>query len=885
MIGDCTMPFWRRLLRRFRGGIDRDLDCELRGHLELEAEEQQEAGLSRDEARYAAQRAFGNVTLVKEDVREMWKWTSLEVLLRDLGYALRTLRANPLFTLTAVLSLALGIGANTAIFTLLHVTLWKPLPVEEPHQIFHVMRGSEDGEFGSSYVLLRELSEAAGSSGAIFAKAAYGVRKFGTDRDSSERVVGEPVTANFFSALRVEPAVGRLLESEDESVLGGNHVAVLSHAFWTRRFQSSPAVLGKTVLYKETPYTVVGVAQPGFTGVDPQTPIDIWVPVTADADKAWLTNAHSSWLTLFIRLGSSSVPARTQAVLESAFQAHVRREVLPGVTPHFRSILEGQHVTLRPASSGMSTVGRKYEKPLQLLMGVVALVLLISCANVANLVMARNSSRQREIDVRLAIGAGRRRIVSQLFTEALVIALLGAVCGVLVASWACRLLVSLLPDSPVPLFFDLQPDSTVLGFTAGLAVVTAILFGLAPAVRACRTGGTFLSQSGTRTTARSLTGKMLVAGQLAVSLVLLIGAGFFLETVRKLRSIDLGFRPQNVLTFNLSFPRATSAERIRQSYQQIQERLGSHPGVVSASYAWPSFYDGGGWSSPAEAEGRPAAPGEDNEAGLIAVGADFFETMGMGLLHGRYLNSHDLTGPPVAVVNERLARHYFGDTSPIGRRIRLPGNKPELREIVGVVPDAKHYGARKQPWRMVYLPGAKEGSFLVRVHADTRLVSAHIREAVSTVDRTAQVERIRELPAVVDSTFSRERLIATLSTAFGALATLLACIGLYGVMSYHLSRRTSELGIRMALGAQPGHIQWLAFRETLLLVLTGGAIGMGGAAAATRYVSSMLYGVEPAEGSVVVGSTLLLSAVALAAGFLPARRASRIDPVIALRHE
>jgi predicted permease len=734
-------------------------------------------------------------------------------------------------------------------------------------------------------VLLRELIEAAGSSGEIFAKAAYGVRKFGMDGDSSERVVGEPVSANFFSALRVGPARGRVFESQDDSVLGGNRVAVLSHAFWTRRFQSSPTVLGKTILYKETPYTVVGVAQPGFTGADPQTPIDIWVPVTADADKAWLTNAHNSWLTFFMRLAPGSEPGRIQGVLEAVFHAHVRREILPGASAHFRRVLEGQHVTLRPASSGMSIIGRQYEKPLLLLLAVVALVLLICCANVANLMMARNFSRQREINVRLAIGASRRRIVSQLFTEAVVIALVGAVCGVIVARWACRLMISLLPESRIPLVFDLRPDSAILGFTAGVAVVTAILFGLAPAMRACRDNGTLISQGDTRTTVRSLSSKMLVAAQLALSLLLLIGAGLFIGTIRNLRSIDLGFRPQNVMTFDVLFPRGTSAERIRETYLQIQKRLESHPGVVSASYAWPGIYGSGGWSSPAEAEGRPAAPGEDNEVGLIAVGADFFETIGMGLLQGRYLNTHDVTGLPVAVVNDRLARHYFGDTSPIGRRIKLPGNTPELREIVGVVRDAKHYGARERTWRMVYLPGAKEGNFLVRVNTDTRSVGSFIREAVSAADSRAQVEHIRQLPALVEGTFGRERLIAALSTAFGALATLLACIGLYGVMAYHLSRRTSELGIRMALGAQPGHIKWLALRETVLLVLAGSAIGVGGAIAATRYVSNMLYGVKPAEVSVIVVSMLVLSTVAMVAGYVPARRASRIDPMTALRNE
>jgi predicted permease len=883
------MRWWRAALewrpwvqRRLR---EADLDRELRNHLDLEAEEQQDAGKSADEARYAAQRAFGNVTLVKEDLHGMWRWTSLEILFKDLRYAIRTLISNPLFTLTAVLSLALGIGANTAIFTLLHVTLWKPLPIKEPHQIFHVVRSNAEGELGFSYVLLRELSEAAGSSGEMFARAAYRVRKFGVDGDSSERVVAEPVSANFFFALRVAPALGRLFESRDDSVLGGNRVAVLSHAFWTRRFQSSPVVLGKTILYNETPYTVVGVSQPGFTGIDPQTPIDIWVPLTADADPAWLTRASASWMTLYMRLGPGSDPARMQGGLEAVFQAHVQQQLLPGASARLRLILEGQHLTLRPASAGSSIIGRQYGQPLLLLLAVVALVLLISCANVANLFMARNSKRQREISVRLAIGASRGRIVSQLLTEAVVIAFFGAVFGVIVATWACELLVSLLPESRVPRVFDLRPDTTVLGFTAGVAAVTAILFGLAPAVRACRVNASLISQSGTRTTAGSLGGKMLVAGQLALSLLLLIGAGLFLGTVRNLRSIDLGFRTHHVLMFELSFPRGTNPERIRQTYQHIQEGLEAHPGVISASYAWPGIYRGGGWSSPAEVEGRPSAPGEDNDVGLLAVGASFFETLGMGLLQGRYLNARDLTGPPVAVVNDRLARHYFGDTSPVGHRIRLPGNKPELREIVGVVRDAKHYGARERTPRMVYLPGTREGNFLVRSNAETRIVSSYVQEAVSAADRAAQVERVLPLSAAVEDSFGPERLVAALSTAFGMLATVLACIGLYGVMAYHLSRRTNELGIRMALGALPRHIKWLAFRETLLLILAGSAIGIACAVVASRYVSGMLYGMQPVEIPVIAGSMLLLALVALAAGFLPARRASRVDPMVALRHE
>ena len=367
---------------------------------------------------------------------------------------------------------------------------------------------------------------------------------------------------------------------------------------------------------------------------------------------------------------------------------------------------------------------------------------------------------------------------------------------------------------------------------------------------------------------------------------MLIGAGLFLETIRNLRAIDLGFSPRNLVTFEVSFPRGTPAERIRQTYEQIQERLESRPGVIAVSYSWLGLYEGGGWSSSMETEERRAAPGEDNEVALMAVGPGFFETIGLALREGRDLSARDQGGPPVAVVNETLARRYFGQTSPIGRRIRLPGQQPELREIVGVARDAKHLGARRQQWPMVYMPQVMEGSLpVVRSTVDLGLLGPSIRETVRAVNSTAQVERIQQVDDLVDRSFSGERLIATLSTSFAVLAAVLAAIGLYGVMAYTLARRTSEIGIRMALGAQRSHILWLVFQETLRVLIVGGAVGVAGAFASTHFVSSLLYGVKATDGFVFLGATLLLSAVALIAAFVPARRASRIDPMMALRYE
>jgi predicted permease len=879
---------WRRYLER--GRRDADLAREIESYLAHETDDNRARGMTDDEAGRAARRKLGSPTRVREDVFEMNTLRLVESAWRDLKQAARQLRLNPVFALTGILSVALGIGANTAIFTLLHLSLWKPLPVADPTQIVHLVRGKPggepDGEFSYSYALFRQLGEAAQPAGELVAKTGFGLRRFGVDGESNERVVGEAVSANFFSALRVTPALGRMLDEKDDNVLGGDRVAVLSHAFWIRRFQSSASVLGKTIQYNETPYTVVGVAQAGFTGVEAETSIDVWVPITADAQRAWLTSAHNNWLRILMRLNRGTNPADVQGALDGVFRAHVTRDVLPGVPPHFQRILEAQHIRLRPAGAGLSTLGRRYEKPLQLLMVVVALVLLISCANVANLVMARNASRQHEITLRLALGASGGRLVSQLFIESLVLALAGAAAGVALAIWANGVLVSLLPESQVPLAYDLRPDRTVLGFTTAVAVATAIVFGLVPALRAYRTSRDRALNSGRRTTGHSLTGRLLVAGQLALSLLLLIGAGLFLETIRNLKAIDLGFRSENLLTFEVSFPRGTPAERISKTYQQIQESLGSQPGVTGVSYSMPGLYEGGGWSGPMETEERRAAPGEDNEVALMAVGPGFLQTVGLALRQGRDLSAYDHGGPPVVVVNETLARRYFGHTSPVGRRIRLPGNQPELREIVGVVGDARHFGARGPVWPQVYLPQTMQGSLVVvRSTADSSLAAPSIREGVLAVSGAAQVERLLRVDAIVDGSFSRERLIATLSTSFAVLAAALAAVGLYGVVAYNLARRSSELGIRMALGAQRGHIVWLVMRETLQVLVVGAAVGVAGALASTRFASSLLYGVRPTDAVIFIGATLLLVAIALVAALLPARRASHIDPLIALRYE
>ncbi len=814
-------------------------------------------------------------------------------LAQDLRYALRQLRNNPGFTAVAVLTLALGIGANTAIFTLLRACLWSPLPVSDPKEIFHVMRASSEGdfagEFSYSYPLFQQFSKTAAPWGEVFATEVVGPRKFGVNGVSDQRIAGEAVSGNFFSVLSVGPMVGRVLEPQDDNVLGGNHVAVLSYVFWKRRFQSDPSVLGRRILYDETPYTVVGIARPGFTGIDQEVSVDVWVPITAGAvDRGWRPDPDLNWLRLLVRLRDGVDPERTQAVFEAAFRTHVADALLPSASPRFKQMLEAQHITVRPAPSGLATTGRRYKKPLLVLLAVVAVVLLISCTNIAHLILARNAARHHEIVVRLALGASRLRIVRQLFTEYLTLSLSGAFVGLLLSVWGTRVLLSLLPPSPLPMAFNLQPDFVVFSFTAGVAVATAILFGLGPALRASREKLELTLHGGQRVIGSRWSGRLLLAGQLALSLPLLVAAGLFVETLHNLKSSDLGFHVEHVTTFDLSYPKVTSQDRLHQACAEIKQRLESHPGVVVASYG-SSVYGDGGWSGSVDVIGNPS-PGKDNDVGLISAGPGFFEAIGLGLLQGRYLSFQDQAEkPPVALVNESFARHYFGSNTPIGQRIKLGFEPQIIREIVGVVRDAKHYGVRERAWRMVYLPYRQGDSFFVRANLNAQFLAGIIRAEVAASDKTLQVQEVRPFESVINDMISQERLTALLSSVFGALACLIAAIGLYGVVAYSVSRRTNEFGTRMALGAQRGDIRTLVLRQTLAVILYGVAIGIGGALVLVRLLSStihgMLYGIKPTDISLFVGATFSLVAIALLAAFLPARRAMKVDPMVALRYD
>ena len=871
----------------WRSRRERELEKELRFHIENQVEANLRAGMPPEEARRQAILAFGSVAAIGEECRELRTWHWAGTLLADLRYAFRTLGSQPLFTLTAVVSIALGIGANAAIFTLLHAALWKPLPVPRPAQLFHAVRA--DGvwpDISYSWPLFEELRDAAAPYGRLFARGSAGPRRFSLGGAEQERVIGEAVSGEYFAALEIQPHVGRLIDRNDEQTL--QPVVVLSHAFWTRRFHADPSVIGKLVQYDETPFRVIGVAEAGFDGIDAGTPTAIWAPLTVVNSGFVADGIRSNWLALMLRTTNARA---AQAAIEGRFQRHLTEELLPHATAQrYRESLNSQTVRLRAAASGLGSRTLIYERALVVLLVIVGVVLAISCANVANLLVARNLSRRHELAIRVALGAGRVRLASQLLTESMLLALAGTAAGLALGEAACRWLLHLLPSSRIPLTFDLRPDATVLTFAALAAIATALVCGAGPVFQMWRSGADGLRNDGHRVTERSFVRKLLVAGQLALSLVLVAGAGLFLKNLHGLATIDLGFRPERVMAFEFSFPRAASKEHQAQVHKEMFERLTARG--FQATYTSPGVYEDGGWSRTLSVvDGRQLPPGGDTEVQMLAVGPEFFEMLGIGVLAGRTFDRHDRQGSAlVAVINETFAHKFFPGISPVGHRVDNGLWKGAMVEIVGVVRDVKHMGVKKRAWPAMYWPALQMGGFdlgtlLVHVGLPQAELARIVRAELRQVDATAQVAYTSTLETAVDSMISGERLIAFLSAAFGVLALLLAAVGLYGVMAYAMSRRISEIGIRMALGARPGDIRWLALNETLRLVAAGVIVGVPVALGGGRLIRGLLYGTSATDPRVLGTAAVVMIAAALLAGWLPAARAARIDPNSALRQE
>jgi predicted permease len=853
----------------------------------------------------------------------------MRILLQDLRYATRMLLKNAGFAIVAVLTLALGIGANTAIFSVLDSVLLRALPVPNPEELsvltdpdsHGALFGGEDGERSllaySEFQYLRDHSEIFSRIFAADSQLQDVAAKIGdastTSQVNTETVRIRLVTGDYFDTLGVKPVAGQVFTTEVDRTRGAAPVAVISYAFWKRRFGLDPSALGRTIQVRNVSFEIVGVSSPGFFGETVGQSPDIWVPITMQdaiypgrdlltASPEGILNQHI-WLQVIGRRKPGITNAQANAGLNVVFKGLIESLAGSGMTGEQRRHALDQRLKVQPAARGASTLHGAFGEPLKFLMGLVGLVLLIACANVANLLLARGAARQREFVMRLAVGADRYRLVRQLLTESLLLAILGACAGILVAFWADSVLLRMVQgvaNGPAAIQLDLQPNARVLGFTLLVTLLTAVLFGLFPSLYATKvdlSGRMKSSASGAQgeSSARRLPlSKALVVAQVMFSLVLLVAAGLFVHSLAKLSHVDLGYNRENLLLFRVNTTAGGyKGAAIPRLYQDLLARISALPGLRGVTVSHLGLFAGAESGDPIAVEGYTPKSGEQMDSRFDAVGPAYFSTMGIPILLGREITEQDSAGAlRAAVVNKTFVRRFFPNTNPIGKHVRdtYPGN-PGDSVVVGVVADAKYNSLREKTPPRIYLPlfnpmwEQNSAAFEVRTFADAASVSAALRSVVQEVGPSLPPINIHTMAGLVDDTLQTDRFIQRLSSAFGLLAILLASIGLYGVMAYNVARRTRDIGIRMALGAAPTDVRWQVLRETLALVLIGIAIGVPAALAGTRLIRSMLFGLGFADPVVFVSAAALLALVAAFAGFLPARRASRVDPMVALRYE
>jgi predicted permease len=829
----------------------------------------------------------------------------------DLRFALRNLRRSPLFTSVAVASLALGIGANTAIFTLIDQLMLRVLPVRNPDQLVMIWStgphmGSNRGDRAVSYPMYEDYQRKAQAFSYVFCR--YETSTSVTFNGQTERVDAELVSGNYFQALGVNPAAGRVFTPEqDDRIYEGHPSVILGYPYWMSRFAGDPDVIGRKIIVNNYPMTIVGVSAAGFLGLDPSHTPQIRIPIQMKPlmTPGWddIGDRRSQWIQVFARMKPGYTPASATASLQPLFhQILVEELAMPAMrdtNEYYRKRFLARQVRMEAAATGYSQMRRSYSTALVVLMCMVGLVLLIACFNVANLLIAQAMARQKEMAVRLAVGASRGQIVTQLLIESLLLSVAGGLAGLLVAVGMIRMLLSLLPTGDSPLMLRAEPDLRILGFNAALALLTGLLFGLAPALQSMRVNlwNTLKDVVGAVTGGSGSVRlrKVLVIAQVAFSFLLLAGAGLFVKTLANLKETNAGFRDiDNLATFQVDPAlNGYTTQRIDEFYRRLLADIRAVPGVKSAGFAMVPVLSGGEWDSSMSVEGHRIKDGEDMQAFMNGVSGGYWTTMGVPLLAGRDFDSRD-DGKKVtvAIVNRKFATHFFGNESPIGRHIGF-GEGPKARleiEIIGVTEDSLYEGPREGVHRQVFVPFRQldypgSVSFYVRTRLESTTLFSALRQKVRAIDPAMPVYAMKTLENQLDDTLSTERLIAALSAAFGALATLLAALGLYGVMAYVVARRTKEIGLRMALGASQRSVVWMVLRDALALLGTGLAVGAPAAFLLSRYVSSQLFGVKPTDMWTAAAALLILAGVAAGAGWLPARRASSIDPIQALRYE
>jgi predicted permease len=834
-------------------------------------------------------------------------------LLQDVRYGLRQLRKSPGFTVVAVVTLALGIGANTAIFTVVNALLLKMLPVRDPQQLVVVGDPARPNMTSNgtpstdvfSYPLYKELRD----RNSVFS----GLYAGGTDRfveietgqganastNGSEKINGRLVSGNYFAVLGLEPAAGRLFSDNDDTAENTNPVVVLGYGYWQRKFALSPSIIGSDIRLNGYPFTVVGVAPAGFDGDVVGEEMALFVPISMQPEiirgRHWLKSENNSWLSLIGRLKSNISPTQAEANLNLIFEQALGSDYGAALSTDDRKALRDAHIDVAPGGTGFSDLREDYRTPLLLLMGIVGLVLLIACVNVANLLLARSSARNREIAVRLAIGAHQSRILQQLLTESVLLALLGGVAGSLLAIFGVRLLVTIFGSNKVlPLF----PDARVLAFTTLVTLFTGVLFGLVPALKTLKVRVHPALKDATRTTSGSRSrfgwGKGLIAGQVALSLLVLFSAGLLVRSLQKLMRQDFGYERDHLVIARLD-PAAAGygAQKMDPLASQIASRIAGAPGVRGVTYSTNGLFSGTESSDAIIVPGFSATDARDRDALEDYVGPDYFGVVGIPILSGRGIEAQDTSDSlRVAVVNEAMVKRFFAGQTPVGRQFRIddPDWLDKPITIVGVSRNAKGSDLREEVKPRFYLafqqvPDPEQIVLEAQVRGEPAAAVTTIQAQIKATDSNIPIAFVQTLDSRVEASVGNQIALAKLSTFFAGLALLLACVGLYGVMSYTVASRTREIGVRMALGARRGDVMELILREGMLLVAVGLVVGIPLALAGSRVLQGFLFGLKSTDPLSLVAVVLLLGIVAALAGLIPARRAAKVDPMVALRYE